>query len=238
MSPYSCYLKEAFKQEVDKMLQAGVLKPVHETTPWINNLVLVEGKDKSGNSKLRICFDPTTLNKMIMREPYHFKTPMDIGHLLADACIMTVYYCKNGYWHQQLHEVTSFLKTFNTEHGRFRYTGMPFGATVVGDVFQHELDQCFGHIKNVIVIADDIMTAGKKHNHSNHDQALTTLIKAARRCNVQLNYDILQYKKNKVYFLGGRLTQQAVTSKLKVMFLQSQLCQLHHARSKFNPLFV
>ena len=88
--PIPVHLKEAFKQEVDKMLQAGVLKPVHEATPWINSFVLVEGKDKSGNLKLRICLDPTNLNKAIMREPYHFTTPEDITHLLVDACIMTV----------------------------------------------------------------------------------------------------------------------------------------------------
>ena len=29
--------KESFKQEIGKMLQAGVLKPVHQATPWINN---------------------------------------------------------------------------------------------------------------------------------------------------------------------------------------------------------
>ena len=53
---------------------------------------------------------------------------------------------------------------------------MPFGATIAGDVFQHKLDQCFGHIKNVIVIADDIMVVGRQHNHRDHDQALTTLL--------------------------------------------------------------
>ena len=77
---------------------------------------------------------------------------------------------------------------------------MPFGATVAGDVFQHKLDQCFGHIKQVIVIADDIMTVGKKANHSSHDQALTTLLETARKCNVQLNYEKLQYKKQEVDF--------------------------------------
>ena len=45
-SPIPVHPKEAFKQEVDKMLQAGVLKPVLEATPWINSFVLVEGKDK------------------------------------------------------------------------------------------------------------------------------------------------------------------------------------------------
>ena len=101
------------------MLQARLLKPVHRATPWINSFVLVEGKDKSGNLKLRICLDPTNLNKAIMREPYHFKTQEDIAHLLFNACIMTVCDCKNGYWHQQLDEASSFLTTFNTELGRF-----------------------------------------------------------------------------------------------------------------------
>ena len=101
-----------------------------------------------------------------MWEPYHFKTPEVIAHLLADACVMIVCDCKNGYWHQQLDEASSFLTTFNTELGRFRYTVMPFGVTVAGDVFQCKLDQCFGKIKQVIVIADAIMIVGKKQNYS------------------------------------------------------------------------
>ena len=55
--PIPVHIKEVFKQEVDKMLQAGVLKPVHEATPWINSFVLVESKDKLGNLKLCICLD-------------------------------------------------------------------------------------------------------------------------------------------------------------------------------------
>ena len=59
------HLKKSFKKEIDKILQAGVLKPVTEATPWINSFVLVESKDKSGNLKLHICLDPTNLNKAI-----------------------------------------------------------------------------------------------------------------------------------------------------------------------------
>ena len=64
------------------------------------------------------------------------RTSGDIPHLLADACIMTVCNCKKGYWHQKLDDASPFLTTFNTEIGRFRYTVMPFGITVAGDVFQ------------------------------------------------------------------------------------------------------
>ena len=164
--------------------------------------MLVESKDRSGNLKLCICLDPTNPNMAITREPYHFRMHEDIAHLLADTCIMTVCDCKKGYWHQKLDEASSFLTTFNTENGRFRYIVMPFGATAAGDVLQCKLDQCFGMIKQVTVIADDIMTVGKQQNNRNHYVVLTTLLQTARKCNVRLNFDKLKYKKREVDFFG------------------------------------
>ena len=218
--PVPIHLKEAFKAEIDKMLKAGVLKPIQEATPWINSFVLVEGTDQQGKPKLRICLDPTNLNKAIMREPYHFKTPEDISHLLADATVLTVLDCKKGYWHQELDEVSSYLTTFNTEFGRYRYTVMPFGATIAHNVFQRKLDQCFGHLQNVIVIADDIIVVGKQPNHKDHDLALTKLLNTARECNVCLNYDKLQYKQKEVDFFGETYTvdgQKPAQSKVKAI---------------------
>ena len=116
------------------------------------------------------------MNKAITREPYHFRTPEDIAHLLADASIMTVCDCKKGYRHQKLDDASSYLTTFNTEIGRFRYTVMPFGITVLGDVFERKLDQCFGKMDQVIVIAYDIMVVGKQQNNKDHDIALTNLL--------------------------------------------------------------
>ena len=134
--PVAVHLKDAFKKEVGKMLKAGIIKPIHEPNPWINSFMLVKGKGKSGNLKLCICLYPTNLNKAVIREPYHFKILEDITHLITDSCVMTICDCKKGYWHQELDEPSSFLTTFNTELGRFRYTVMPFGITAAGDVFQ------------------------------------------------------------------------------------------------------
>ena len=94
--PVPIHLKQAFKAEIDKMLKASVLKPVHEATPWINSFILVKGNDQHGQPKLCICLDPTNLNKAIVQEPYHFKTPEDIAHLLADATVLTVLDCKKA----------------------------------------------------------------------------------------------------------------------------------------------
>ena len=83
---------------------------------------------------------------------------------------------------------------------------MPLDATIAGDVCQCKLGQCFGQKKNVIAIADDIMIVGKKANYSDHDQALTTLLEAAKKCNVCLNYEKLQYKMQEVDFFRKTYT--------------------------------
>ena len=47
---------------------------------------------------------------------------------------------------------------------------------------------------------------GKEINHSDHDQALTTLLETARKCNICLHHDNLQYKMHEVDFLGETYT--------------------------------
>ena len=37
---------------------------------------------------------------------------------------------------------------------------------MAGDIFQWKLDQCFSHLKNVIIIADDIMIVGEKQQRA------------------------------------------------------------------------
>ena len=104
--------------------------------------------------------DPTNLNKAIIHEPYCFPTPEDIAHKLSGATVITVLDCSKGYWHQPLDEESSFLTTFNTEISQFRFTVMPFGTPVVGDIFQRKLGSIILNLDNVMIIADDIMAIG------------------------------------------------------------------------------
>ena len=65
------------------------------------------------------------------------------------------------------------------------------------------------------------MVIGK--NHRDHDLALTALLEMARKCNVQLNYDKLQYKKTKVdffretYMTNGHKPAQTKVSTITLM---------------------
>ena len=50
-------------------------------------------------------------------------------------------------------EESSYLTTFNTPYGKFRFTRMPFGLHVAGDAFQYKLDVVYSNLKGVTGIA-------------------------------------------------------------------------------------
>ena len=66
------------------------------------------------------------------------------------------------------------------------------------------------------------MIVGYKPDHSTHNQAITTLLKTAKKCNVKLNYDKLQYKQNEVeFFRETYITSGCKPSKDKVSAITS-----------------
>ena len=58
------------------------------------------------------------------------------------------------------------------------------------------------------------MMASYKPDHSDCVQAFTTMLQNAKKCNVKLNYDKLQYKQNEIEFFGETYQDKvaAVTS--------------------------
>ena len=184
------------------MLTAGVIKPIHEATPWINSFILVESQDKNtGKPKLCICLDLTNLNKAIIHEPYCFHTPEDIAHKLSSATVKTVLNCSKGYWHRPLDDESSFLTTFNTKISQFRFTVMPFRTTVTGDVFQRKLDSIF-LILDVMIIADHIMVIVYQEDEQDHDIAFMNLLETTKKRNIKLNLTKFNTNKKKWNFLA------------------------------------
>ena len=47
--PVPVHQQPAFKQQLDDMIQAGVIVPVTEATPWINSYVIIESEGKKAS---------------------------------------------------------------------------------------------------------------------------------------------------------------------------------------------
>ena len=119
------------KEELDKMTEQEIITPVTAPTPWVSSMVVIP----KPNGKLRIGLDLKELNKAIQREHYPLPTIEDVATCLHGAKIFTKLDVKNGFWHIELDQESSYLTTFNTPCGTYRWKRMPFGLCSTPEVF-------------------------------------------------------------------------------------------------------
>ncbi|PIK50078.1 hypothetical protein BSL78_13004 [Apostichopus japonicus] len=150
-------LKQPLREELDRLLDLGILREVREPTDWVNDIVLVT----KPNGSLRLCLDPRELNKFIKRPHYYAKTLDDILPELRNTKIFSTLDLRSGYWNIPLDTSSQTLTTFSTIYGRFCFTRLPFGLISSQDIFQQDLDGILGGIANVFCIKDDILIAAE-----------------------------------------------------------------------------
>ena len=165
-------LRDDTKEELDDMEARGIIMKIKEGEPtaWVNSLVY----RRKPNGSLRICLDPKDLNKAISREHHAIPTLPEILQKLNGARCFSILDAKCGYWNVELDQESSYLTTFNSPFGRYRFLRMPFGLKMSQDVFQAKIDQTFKGCKGTVGIADDIVVFGKSEEE--HDRHLTEML--------------------------------------------------------------
>ena len=108
--------------------------------------------------------------------------------------------CQTGYWHQKLTAESSFLCTFNSPFGRFRFKRMPFGISCAGDVAQKMVEKHFGDMSGALPVFDDIIIGGKSAEE--HDLILRKVLTRARERNIKFNRDKIQFRVHQVKYMG------------------------------------
>ena len=186
-TPHS--LKERLRQAIDAKVKSGVLGKVDQPTDWVHNLVVVEKK----NGSLRLCLDPRHLNDVIKREHYRIPAIREIASEFTGKSVFSTLDLKDGCWQVELDESSSYLRTFATPFGRYRFTRMPFGLKSTNEVFQK---RAFEGIEGIHIVADDIIIASSTIEE--HDKILTEVLQRAATRNVKLNFDKLQLRVNEV----------------------------------------
>ena len=101
---------------------------------------------KKANGKIRLCLDPTHLNKWIICPCHSAKLVDDILHRLNGAKYFTVVDSTSSFFNHKLDEESSKLTTFGTPFVRYRYLRMPMGVSLLSDVHQYKVD---GHLEEI-----------------------------------------------------------------------------------------
>lgn len=197
-------LHDRLKTRLQEMEEEGVICKVDQPTAWVSSLVIVEKKDSS----LRLCLDPADLNKVIKREHFQIPSTEDITSKLGGKKLFTILDQKNSYWQVPLDSESSFLCTFNTPFGRYRFTRMPFGISSASEVLQKRNYSTFGDIPGVHILADDMIIAAE--NEAEHDATLIKVMNRAKEENVRFNPVKMQFKVKEVKYLGNIITAEGL----------------------------
>ena len=162
------------------------------------------------NGNLRICIDPKDLNKVLKRSHYPIPTIDEVLPEITRARVFSTFDVRNGFWHIELDDESSFLTTFNTPFGRFRWLRLPFGLASAPEEFQRRQQQVVEGQQGVITIHDDILVFGEGESDKeavvDHDEKVRALMQRCRERNVKLNKEKVKFKGSEVPFIGHVLT--------------------------------
>ena len=192
-------LKAKIVEKLDEMVKDGHIAKVDQPTEWVSSMVVVTNKDK-----LRICIDPSDLNNAIKREHYPMRTIEEVVSTMPNAKVFSVLDAKSGFLQIELDEASSFLTTFNTPIGRYRWLRLPFGIKCAPEIFQRIMDQMLEGITGATGIMDDILIAAP--TMTEHDQILKKVVERATSYNLRLNFNKCHIRQTAVPYVGHLIT--------------------------------
>lgn len=198
------------KGELRDLQERGIITPVEKSTDWISSLVTV----KKPNGKTRVCIDPRPLNKALKRSHFPLPTIEDVLPDLSRAKVFTVCDVKHGFWHVKLEEESSYLTTFSTPFGRYRWLRMPMGISPAPEIFQQRLTQALEGLPGIYIIADDILITGEGDTpemaDKDHDRKLRQFLTRCRERNIRLNEEKFRLRRQEVPYIGHLLTAEGL----------------------------
>ncbi|KAG1682004.1 hypothetical protein GQR58_011414 [Nymphon striatum] len=103
-------LRDKLKQTLDDMESRNYIAKIREGTDWVHPIVTV----LKPPGELRVCLDPSYLNKAIKREHYAIPTASEIFAKLCGSTVFTTLDAVSGFMQIRLDEDSSKLTTFAT----------------------------------------------------------------------------------------------------------------------------
>lgn len=196
-------LHDKVREELSRMVETGIITKVNEPTEWVSNMVVVN-KPK----KLRICLDPRPLNEAIQRPHYQIPTADSLISKLQGCKVFTIFDAKNGFWQLPLDKESSYLTTFTTPWGRYRFLVLPFGLNNAPEEFQRAMDEIFENEDQINPYFDDIALGSSSLEE--HCRLLRRTLEIARKANLKFNIDKTQLSLTSVSYLGHLLSDKGI----------------------------
>ena len=217
------HLQEVVRVEVLKLLQAGIIYPISDST-WVSPTQVVpkksgvttvkneKGEELSTRltTNWRVCIDYRRLNEVTRKD--HFPLPF-IDQLL-ERVSGHPYYCfldgYSGYFQIEIAPEDQEKTTFTCPFGTYAYRRKPFGLCNAPATFQRCMLSMFSDMVERImeVYMDDITVFG-----DDFEECLTNLDAILQRCiekNLVLNWEKCHFMVNQGIVLGHIISNRGI----------------------------
>ena len=169
--------KEAIDKELDYLIEEEIITEQVEPTPWVSSVTF----PMKPKGEVRVCLDPSNLNKAIIREHHKPMMVEEIVHELARATVYTKANALKAFLQIHLTHKVSLLTTFNSHRGWLRFLRVKMSQ----DMFQLWMDAILEQCRGVIGIHDDMVIF--RVDQEDHDVNLINLLNICQKEGLVLN---------------------------------------------------
>ena len=202
--PYTLALKhyDWVKEEIDKLLEAGVIRESHSS--WSAPIVVVP----KGDGGKRLCVDFRALNKITRTYVWPMPRVEDIFAKLGKAKFYTTLDLRSGYHHIALDKDSIKKTAFVAPFGKYEYLKVPFGLAQAPAYFQNLMNKVLNGLNFTLAYLDDVIIFSENaEQHLKHIQIVLTKLKQA---NLKLKKSKCAFFKKELHYLGHLLTTDGI----------------------------
>ena len=198
------HFREAEDGHLDKMIQAGVIRP--SVSEWASPPILVRKRDGS----VRWCVDYRALNAITRKELYPLPRIEDCVDTLEGNIWFSKLDANSAYWQVQMDESSREKTAFITRRGLFEFVRMPFGLSNAPATFTRVVNLILAGMnwETVLAFLDDICVLGR--DFAEHLENLRQVFGRFRRFGLRLKPRKCSLFKKEVEFLGRLVSKGSV----------------------------
>ena len=198
--PYTLALKhyDWAKQEIDKLLRAGVIRESHSS--WSAPVVIVP----KCNGEKRLCVDFRALNKITRTYIWPMPRAEDIFAKLGKAKFFTTLDLRAGYHHIALTKDSIKKTGFCLNFGKFEYLKVPFGLAQAPAYFQNLMNKVLAGLSFAIAYLDDIIIFSETPEE--HLKHIRIVLDRLQQANLKMKRSKCSFFKKELHYLGHLIT--------------------------------